>query len=94
MISSQLHHELSGTDDVVRLEEVDFSQTGLKLSSVIRATRLAIVTADMLQGAIGSLPARRLDRIRRNIARWISGVTIESVPSGKVKAEHRPGGDA
>lgn len=71
MISSQLHRTLSGYDEIVQQEDSDFSQSGLKVSSVICTTRLAVVAGDMLHGAIGKLTKTRLDRIRENIARWI-----------------------
>ena len=79
MISSQLRHEIMGIDEVVRQDDRDFAQTGLKLASVIRATRLAVVASDMLQGSIGTFPDARLDRIRRRIAGWITAATDASV---------------
>ena len=94
MISSQLRHATAGTDEVVRENDADFAQTGLKLPSVIRATRLAIVASDMLHGAIGSLPDPRFGRLRQRIAHWISGTGPEAVPSSEEEAEHPPGGDA
>lgn len=94
MISSQLRHEIRGTDEVVRQDDPDFAQTGLKLPSVIRATRLAVVASGMLQGAIGSLPAQRFGRVRKRIAHWISGTRPVSAPSDAEAAEHQPGGDA
>nr|VFK22504.1 MAG: mRNA interferase MazF [Candidatus Kentron sp. MB]VFK28835.1 MAG: mRNA interferase MazF [Candidatus Kentron sp. MB]VFK74116.1 MAG: mRNA interferase MazF [Candidatus Kentron sp. MB] len=74
MISSQLRHEIPGVDTILHPDDADFAQTGLKLPSVIRVTRLAVVASSMLQGAIGSMPNRRLNRIRQSIADWISGV--------------------
>nr|VFJ94508.1 MAG: mRNA interferase MazF [Candidatus Kentron sp. H]VFJ95387.1 MAG: mRNA interferase MazF [Candidatus Kentron sp. H]VFK01618.1 MAG: mRNA interferase MazF [Candidatus Kentron sp. H] len=68
MISSQLRHEIPGMDTVLHQDDADFAQTGLKLPSVIRVTRLAVVASSMLQGAIGSMPAPRLSWIRRSIA--------------------------
>ena len=73
MISSQLRHEMAGIDDVIRPADSDFAQIGLKLASVIRTTRLAVVAAGILEGTIGTLPKARLDRIRQNLADWISG---------------------
>ena len=73
MISSQLRHELAGIDEIVRPADSDFAQTGLKSESVIRATRLAVVDAEILHGRIGSLGAERLSRLRQHIAVWISG---------------------
>jgi mRNA interferase MazF len=73
MISSQLRHELPQIDEVVRATDDDFAQTGLKTTSVIRTTRLAVVAAALLQGAIGYVPEERLARIRKALAEWISG---------------------
>lgn len=71
MISSQLRHTSPNMDEVVREGDADFAASGLKLTSVIRTTRLAIVSGDLLQGSIGTLGVERLQRIRRNLARWI-----------------------
>lgn len=71
MISSQLHEEVPGFDELLRPSEPDFAQTGLKMPSVVRAARLAVVVGDALQGAIGTLEPDRLKRIRARLSRWI-----------------------
>ncbi len=71
MLSSQLHHEIPEFDEIVRDTDDDFSQTGLKTTSLIRVTRLAVVSEDLLHGAIGSLPEERLTKIRTRVADWI-----------------------
>ena len=73
MISSQLRHEIAGVDELMRVEDVDFAQTGLKVASLVRTTRLAVVDSAVLAGAIGTLSSPRLDRIRRQIGRWVAG---------------------
>ncbi len=73
MISSQVHHELKGIDEIVRATDHDFAQTGLKLTSVIRITRLAVVAGMRLQGAIGTLADSRLTRVRKCLAQWLAG---------------------
>lgn len=73
MLSSQLHHEVPEFDEIVRDTDDDFSQTGLKTTSLIRVTRLAVVSEDLLQGAIGSLPEERLNKIQVRLADWIRG---------------------
>lgn len=73
MISSQVHHELKKIDEIVRATDSDFGQTGLKLTSVIRITRLAVVAGMRLQGAIGILADSRLTRIRQCLAQWLVG---------------------
>ena len=73
MISAQLRHEVTGLDDVVRDGDADFADTGLKVSSLIRVTRLAVVSAEILHGAIGTLSEQRLTHIRGRIADWVLG---------------------
>ena len=73
MISSQLRQKVEGIDEVINLNDEAFPNTGLKLSSVIRATRLAVVASDLLQGSIGMLHGNRYNKIVSNIAAWISG---------------------
>lgn len=91
MISSQLRHELAGIDEVVGPTDNDFTRTGLKSASVVRATRLAVVAAEVLQGTIGTVSDACLDRIRQNIAGWISGTRSASVSSRTKEAEQRAG---
>jgi mRNA interferase MazF len=71
MISSQTRHYLAGFDEVVREGDEDFEQSGLKVASVIRAGRLAVVSGDLLLGAIGEISRERLERVRQNIAKWL-----------------------
>lgn len=75
MISSRLHQQVPELDDVVRESDPDFLLTGLKTTSLIRVTRLAVVSADLLHGRIGNLAVDRLARIRFRLGRWISGAT-------------------
>ncbi|MDP1773399.1 MAG: type II toxin-antitoxin system PemK/MazF family toxin [Methylobacter sp.] len=71
MISSQLHQVIPGLDEIINLEEPDFQQTGLKQSSLIRTSRLAVVTENIFVGKLGTLDALRLNKIRNNIAKWL-----------------------
>jgi hypothetical protein len=40
---------------------------------MIRVTRIAIVSADLLHGAVGNLGADRLERVRSRLGQWLSG---------------------
>ena len=51
----------------------DFRTAGIKVKSVIRITRLAVVSGDVFLGAIGEISPVRLGRIRRNLSAWIEG---------------------
>ena len=72
MITTHLHYENAGIDEVKKKTDPDFYQTGLKLSSLIRVTRIAVVTTSIFEGAIGSIPHSRFLRIRAQICQWIS----------------------
>ena len=78
MISSRLHHEVLELDEIIRDTDSDFAQTGLKTTSLIRVTRLAIVSEDILRGAIGTLSEERLKRIQSRLANWILGTQVSS----------------
>jgi mRNA interferase MazF len=73
MISSQLRHEINGFVEIVRPADSDFDSSGLKIPSLIRISRLAVIAPSTLTGAIGSISSERLARICMNIARWIHG---------------------
>ena len=60
LISSQLRHQVPGVDEIVYDTDPDFADTGLKVTSVIRVCRLAVVSAGTLQGAVGNLTPQRL----------------------------------
>lgn len=71
MISSQLRHYIAGFDELVRDSDEDFVQSGLKVPSVIRVGRLAVVSGNMLLGAIGEIAPERLIRVKQALSRWL-----------------------
>jgi mRNA interferase MazF len=74
MISTQVGQEGVGLDEVVFSNDRDFQQSGLKSESVIRVSRLAVISEMILLGKIGEISAERLERIKRNLANWILGL--------------------
>jgi mRNA interferase MazF len=75
MVSSRLHQAVPDLDERILLNDGDFPGTGLKVSGVIRASRLAVIDGALLAGAIGTITDARLTLIRRRLARWILGKT-------------------
>jgi mRNA interferase MazF len=71
MISAQVRHYIAEFDEIVREGDSDFAQSGLKVSSVIRVGRLAVVEGDILLGAIGDIAPDRLQRIKGQLADWL-----------------------
>jgi hypothetical protein len=72
MISSQTHHFIEGFDEIVQEKDIDFGESGLKVTSVIRIGRLAVVSGEILLGAIGQVSDERLKRVKRNLSDWLS----------------------
>jgi len=71
MISSQIRHCIPDFDELIQTTDDDFAESGLKLTSVIRVGRLAVVEGEMLLGAIGQIAPERLQRIKRHLAEWL-----------------------
>ncbi len=71
MISSQARHSISGFDEMAQESDSDFAATGLKVTSVIRVGRLAVVEGGVLLGAIGHVAPERLQRIKSRLAEWL-----------------------
>jgi mRNA interferase MazF len=53
MISSQTRQYVAGFDEIIQENDTDFGESGLKVTSVIRVGRLAVVSGEILIGAIG-----------------------------------------
>jgi len=73
MISSQIHTQISESEEIILPEDSDFLMSGLKQASAIRFLRLAVVNKSVFLGKIGQIDNERLNRIRNNIALWING---------------------
>lgn len=65
-ISTHLHHEVAGLDDVLRQGDPDFAGTGFKDGSLCRLEHLNVLPQKDLRGRLGKVaPARH----RRLLAR-------------------------
>ncbi len=78
MISSQVRHYVPEFDEIVREEDSDFATSGLKVASVIRVGRLAVVEAGILQGDAGEVASDRLQRIKTRLSRWLEKAPDEA----------------
>ena len=72
MISSQTRQYIAGFDEIIQEDDVDFGESGLKVTSVIRVGRLAVVSGEILIGALGQVSSERLSRIKNHLADWLS----------------------
>jgi len=71
MLTTQLHQALPGFDEILDESQPDFVESGVRVRSLIRISRLAVVSADMLLGNLGTIGDERLMRIRKTLADWI-----------------------
>jgi mRNA interferase MazF len=69
MISSQLSQAIPGFDEIISCDDIDFKDSGLKMTSLIRISRLAVVNTDRLLGQIGRLNDARLEAGRAGVRR-------------------------
>ncbi len=72
MISSQTRQHIAGFDEIVQENDEDFGESGLKVASVIRVGRLAVVSGEILLGAIGQVSRERLSRVKKHLSDWLS----------------------
>ncbi len=73
MVSSHLDQKVPDFDEIITPDDLDFKESGLKVPSLIRIGRLAVVDADILLGKLGQIDTQRLLRIKQKISRWIQG---------------------
>ena len=72
MISSQTRQYITGFDEILQEDDDDFGASGLKVTSVIRVGRLAVVSGEILIGAIGQVSNERLGRVKKHLSDWLS----------------------
>ena len=70
-------HYIPEFDEIVREEGSDFGTSGLRVVSVIRVGRLAVV-ADILLGAVGEIATDRLQRIKTRLSQWLEKAPNEA----------------
>lgn len=71
MVSSQIRQAEVDFDEIVLPGDTDFVSVGLKVPSVLRLSRLAVLDGSLLMGSLGSISHERLWRIRQQLAAWI-----------------------
>jgi mRNA interferase MazF len=72
MVSSKVDQAEVGLDEVLVPADDDFPTSGLKVPSVLRLSRLAVLDTSLLIGSIGSIGDERLARVRQRLAQWIA----------------------
>ena len=70
-VSTQLHHEAVGFDDVIEPSHSDFGGSGLKAPSLIRLGFLAVLPSEALLGMLGSISLDRRGRLLQRLGGFL-----------------------
>lgn len=71
MVSSKLNQYDEDFDSFIASDDEDFGVSGLKVPSVFRVSRLAVVDETVFVGVLGSISESRLSTIQKTIADWV-----------------------
>ena len=71
-VSSQLHQQVKGLDDVVSASDPDFAASGLKSESLIRLGFLAMLPRVKIAGSIGTISSERQERLLKTLADYLT----------------------
>lgn len=74
-VSTQLHHLVVDFDDVIEPLHSDFGGSGLKATSLIRLSFLAVLPSDALLGVLGSISPERHWRLLQRLASFLQAPT-------------------
>ncbi|MCK5267218.1 MAG: type II toxin-antitoxin system PemK/MazF family toxin [Spirochaetes bacterium] len=71
MVSTQLSQQIDGLDELIRPEDKEFKNSGLKAASIFRISRIAVVEQNIFAGIIGEISNKRLSKIKKSLTDWI-----------------------
>jgi mRNA interferase MazF len=74
MVSSQVHQAEINIDEIISPTDTDFVSSGLKVPSLFRLSRLAVLDGSLMLGSIGEISDKRLEKVRSRLATWITSV--------------------
>ncbi|MCB0085703.1 MAG: type II toxin-antitoxin system PemK/MazF family toxin, partial [Caldilineaceae bacterium] len=71
-VSTQLHQEAKGFDEVIGPGDIDYGESGLVAKSLIRLGFLAVLPRNRIIGVIGSISAERHQRLLNNLSQYLA----------------------
>jgi mRNA interferase MazF len=70
-VSTQIHQEVAGFDDVIHPSDEDFSSSGLISTSIFRLGFLAVLPSQRVLGSIGRISTARHRRLLERLAGYL-----------------------
>lgn len=71
-VSSQVQQAEANLDEILTPTDTDFENSGLKVPSVLRLSRLDVLDGALLLGSIGAISNERLGYVRQRLAKWVA----------------------
>ncbi len=72
LVSSRIYQAIPEFDEIIVISDDDYPQTGLKVTSVIRLSRLATVEASVISACLGNISPERLNHIKSRLTDWLN----------------------
>ena len=72
LVSSRIYQAIPEFDEIVAISDDDYPKTGLKVTSVIRLSRLTTVEASVISACLGNISLERLNRIKSRLIDWLN----------------------
>ena len=70
-VSTQLHREVKGFDEVVQSTDSDFATSGLRRASLIRLGFLAVLPRSAVIGSVGAISSDRHRRLLKRLSDYL-----------------------
>ena len=70
-VSTQLHQQVHGFDELIALTDTDFAVSGLKAAWLVRLGFLAVIPRREILGSIGSIAPERHQRLLRTLSDYL-----------------------
>ncbi len=71
-ISTQLHQQVAGFDEIILTSDADFAASGLRFSSLIRLDFLTVQPLIDIFGVIGAISDKRHERLLRRLSEYLT----------------------
>ncbi len=71
-ISTQMHQQVAGFDEVISIHDADFAASGLRFESLIRLGFLTTQPSFDISGVIGAVSPERHERLLRRLSDYLS----------------------
>jgi mRNA interferase MazF len=72
-VSTQLHQQVHGFDEIISPTDADFASSGLLSESLIRLGFLAVLPRKRIAGSIGAISPERHKRLLKTLSDYLRG---------------------